>query len=335
MNKIISRLAILVVFSSASILSAAGVSWTGGVGSWSDSANWNNGVPTSNDYALISNDGVANVSGDAQSGYMMVGIGTSGTVNIASGSLSVDKKIMLGVTSSAIMTISNGAVLNNLSTAGATDSGAVLANEFGSSASVTVDGAGSKWINNGYLTVGYKGYSTLTITNGAMVSNGLCSIASNGIYSDVFVSGAGSLWENKSNLWVGGLCASGGSLTITDGALVSVAGELGIDSQRNGNSFVNITTGGMLAIKGDADDSITQFLDELVSPGRGTDAINYWNGADWANITDATMGVDYTLEYIDSGDLAGFTKLTVANVPEPASIALFSIGLVSLLRRKK
>ncbi len=334
MKKSVYQLAVLVVFSLTSILSAAATNWIGSVGNWSDSANWCNGVPTSSLYTIISDNGVVNVSGGAQSGYMIVGVGSSGTVNIT-GDLSVDKRIMLGVTGNATMTISNGAVLNNLSTAGPNDSGAVLANEFGSSASVTVDGAGSKWINNGYLTVGYKGYSTLTITNGAMVSNGLCSIASNGVSSAVVVSGAGSLWQNKSDLWVGGTWASGGSLTITDGALVSVAGELGIDYQENGNGFVNITTGGMLAIKGDADDSITQFLDELVSTGRGTDAINYWNGSDWANITEATMGVDYTLEYIDNGELSGFTKLTVANVPEPASIALFSIGLVSLLRSRK
>ena len=266
---------------------------------------------------------------------MMVGIGTDGTVNVTGATLSVDKGIMFGVTKNATVTISNGAVLNNLSTAGGNDGGTELAHEFGSSASVTVDGAGSKWINNGHLTVGYKGYSTLTITNGAMVSNGLCSIAANGVSSAVVVSGAGSLWENKSNLWVGGTWASGGSLTITDGALVSVAGELGIDYQENGNGFINMTSGGMLAIKGNADDSITQFLNELVSPGRGTDAINYWNGSDWADITEATMGVDYTLEYIDAGNLAGFTKLTVANVPEPASIALFSIGLVSFFRKRK
>ena len=48
----------------------------------------------------------------------------------------------------------------------------------------------------------------------------------------------------------------------------------------------------------------------------GTDAIKYWDGTNWAGILDATYGVDYTLEYLTTGDLAGYTLLTV-HVPGP------------------
>ena len=60
---------------------------------------------------------------------------------------------------------------------------------------------------------------------------------------------------------------------------------------------------------GDADDSLGQFFDLI----NGTDAIRYWDDAvmDWAPLTSAVNGVDYTLEYLTSGDLSGYTRLTV------------------------
>jgi PEP-CTERM motif-containing protein len=52
---------------------------------------------------------------------------------------------------------------------------------------------------------------------------------------------------------------------------------------------------------------------------------------DWAAITDGTMGEDYWLEYCSTGDLAGYTMLTVGAVPEPSAVALMVIGLGTLL----
>jgi hypothetical protein len=109
-------------------------------------------------------------------------------------------------------------------------------------------------------------------------------------------------------------------LDITDGGLVSVHGTLTIDPNLKGDSFINIATGGMLALYGDADNSLSQFFN-LIS---GTDAIRYWDATveDWAPLTSATYGDDYTLEYLTSGELAGYTLLTVGTliVPEPSSL---------------
>ncbi len=43
----------------------------------------------------------------------------------------------------------------------------------------------------------------------------------------------------------------------------------------------------------------------------GSDAINYWDGTTWSDITNATLGLDYTLDYHNTGFLAGHTLLTV------------------------
>jgi len=121
------------------------------------------------------------------------------------------------------------------------------------------------------------------------------------------VDGPGSTWTNSNNLYVGR--SSSGTLNITVGGLVSVAGSLTIDYDEDGDGFINMATGGMLALWGDADDSLTGFLGLI----DGTNAIRYWDGSvlDWADITGATYGVDYTLAYQTEGDLAGYTVLTV------------------------
>ncbi len=110
---------------------------------------------------------------------------------------------------------------------------------------------------------------------------------------------------------------------------MSVAGALTIDYNGGDDSFVNMATGGKLALFGDADGSLAQFM--VLIEGAG--AIRYWDSsiADWADITGATLGIDYTLEYLTDGDLAGYTMLTV---PEPATLLLLGLGGL-MLRRKK
>ena len=196
-------------------------------------------------------------------------------------------------------------------------------------ASVTVSGAGSTWTHERDLWVGYyfDSDSTLDITGGAKVSNANSYVghyySSTGV---VTVNDTGSIWTNSGDLYVGE--EGYGLLSIARGGLVSVGGKLIIDEDGDGDSFINMSTKGRLAIFGQAGD-LSRFLD-LVS---GTDAIRYWDdsASDWADIAHAMPGMDYTLSYLTDGDLAGYTVLTV---PEPATLSLLALGGLAVLRRR-
>ncbi len=183
----------------------------------------------------------------------------------------------------------------------------------GSTGEVTVDGSGSMWINRGDLFIGTSGNGTLNINNGGAVTNtnGAISEGDNST-GEVTVNGAGSTWTNNWNLYIGS--GGSGTLNIINGGLVSVAETLSIERYGKGNGLINLSCGGMLALHGQTDDSLAEFLGMV----NVTDAIRYWNYyiSDWADITGATYGDDYTLSYLTEGDLAGYTILTTS-VPEP------------------
>ncbi len=185
---------------------------------------------------------------------------------------------------------------------------------YGSKGEVTVEGNNSRWSNYGNLTVGNYSEGVLHIRSGGEVANRsgiLGAFASSS--GEATVTGAASRWANSSNLVVGRF--GSGELTISNGGLVSVAGTLTVGQYSPNDSFISLSTGGMLALASNpsGDDSLADFL-ALVG---GTKAIRYWDDAlaDWADITAATYGDDYTLEYLTSGDLAGYTLLTVGQLP--------------------
>ena len=190
----------------------------------------------------------------------------------------------------------------------------------GSMGAVTVDGFNSKWrSNSGQFNVGQWGSGELNITNGGAVSIGRGHIGNTpSSTGTVTIDGAGSTWTNRDYLHVG--YQGDGTLNIQNGGAVSVAGTLTIDFDADGGSFVCMGGGGMLALNGDADSSLIDFLNLI----GGTDAVYYWDESalNWANITSATLGDDYTLSYLTTGDLTGYTMLTM----NTASIPVFLEG---------
>ncbi len=182
----------------------------------------------------------------------------------------------------------------------------------GSTGAVTIDGEGSTWATGSNFEVGHSGAGTLSIAAGGAVSNDRAWIGYNaGSTGEVTVNGEGSMWSTSRELYVAR--RGTGTLSITAGGLVRVGETLTIDADATGEGFVNMSTGGMLALAGEADDSLAQFLDLI----NGTDAIRYWDDglSDWAPITSATAGDGYALQYLTSGDLAGYTLLTVGTLP--------------------
>jgi T5SS/PEP-CTERM-associated repeat protein len=237
----------------------------------------------------------------------------------------------VGYNGNATLGISNGGAMICNSTSD-------IGNNSPSTGLVTVDGSGTTFTNDAYLYIGRSGGGTLQVSNGGTVSNVYDGFigGSAGSTGLVTVNGVGSKWTTGRDLYVG--CFGTGTLEITNGGLVSVAGTFTIDADTDSDGFVKMSTGGMLAIPGDVHGSITEFLGSAV----GSDAIKWWNesASSWSLIaTTGTINTDYSLDYITTGDLTGYTVLTVGTVPEPSTVAMLIIGLLSLgsmklIRRK-
>ena len=231
----------------------------------------------------------------------------------------------------------------------------------------------------GALGAGYNSQGSMTIRNGLeVVSSEGCIGYRAGSTGEVNVEGFGTKWTNNGNLHIG--TEGTGTLTISDGALVSVAGKLKIDPSDNGGSFINISNGGMLAIKinstwpwnvalGNTNEiaisvlqndinavnrvdifssidtaftttpqdssGITITLIDDIRPGipisnwylenfldhvDGHGKIRGWDQAtgDWVPLSSTTT-LNYTVEYQEEGDLAGYTILTVGYLPSDAN----------------
>ncbi|MDP6634087.1 MAG: PEP-CTERM sorting domain-containing protein [Phycisphaerae bacterium] len=224
----------------------------------------------------------------------------------------------------------------------------------GPGATFTQNGAsrvtvGAAWGSSGSLSVLYNavfttgtggitvnGDSMLNVRGGADLSTatGAIGYVASPSTGTTIVDGAGSTWNVGGDLEVGH--NGSGMLEITDGGLVSIGGTLCVDFDGGGDSFINMALGGMLALNGQADDSLTSFL-ELIE-GQASSPIRYWAGWDWIDINNGAADVDYTLSYLTEGDLANYTVLTVLEpppIPEPTTLILLAGGLSVLSRRRR
>jgi T5SS/PEP-CTERM-associated repeat protein len=185
------------------------------------------------------------------------------------------------------------------------------------------------------LGAGYTASGTVSLSDGTVIesSEGMLGYleGSTGIMN---VSGTGTVW------WVDILSIGvngHGEMNVTDGGLAKVdyLSLATTDIWGIGSGFINLSDGGMLALKGDVGDSLNDFYWSFGRSLGRTDVIRYWDDDlnDWAGVTQATPGIDYTLEYFDTGDLAGYTVLTVGTVPEPHTLAIVGLGLCLSGRR--
>ena len=311
---------------------SVGIINVSGTGSMLDSYISNN----SNRYALVvASEGYGELNitdgGKVKANWCIAGDDFNSTGKItASGSgsaLNCQRGICIGGYGNGELNITNGSSVSNTN--------GTIGSRANVTGTVNVSGPGSIWTNTESSTIGGLGTGILNITGGGtVINNEICEVGDDAEGKGaITVSGIGSTWTNEDVLCLG--VSGTGELNITNGGLTSVAERLWLDVSSKG-SYINMATGGMLALKGEADDSLLEFLNLTW----GTKAIRWWDDSinDWNHIILATPNVDYTLEYLTEGDLAGYTVLTVGTVPEPGSITVILSALLTLWlasRRRK
>ena len=277
---------------------------------------------TTNASLNVTNSGVVNTEYILSSWY-----GGSGNINLNNGTINTTNLGFVADDLSGTGTINTHGIVTDTDII--FDSAASLTQTVtsvgGSNVDIKLDVDGTAWLGAGTAGVG-----SLTISDGAVVTSSrgyLGRLASaNGTAT---VTGIGSTWTVSDDYDTGSLYVGldgKGTLNIIDGGLVSAAGGVIIDNDEGDtpSSSIKMSTGGMLAIYSDANengvgddlsDSISAFLGAI--GGDGT--IKWWSDTlnDWAGLSTATLGTDCSLEYLTTGDLTGYTVLTVGTALIP------------------
>ena len=238
----------------------------------------------------ISEGGTVNTLNNGVIGYYTNAQGTV-TVDGADSTWTMGADLRVGSEGHGTLVISNGGAVSN------TQGYISFVMDDGGTGAVTVTGLGSAWTNTDYVSVGYEGTGTLTISDrGTVTSTGNSYVGSRGT-GTATVTGAGSKWTNTGNIQLGFKKAS--TLTIADGGEVSASNLL------FGNPSIGTLNIG--AASGSAAVAAGTLSAATVSFGRTGDKIVF-------NHTDT----DYTFAAAISGAgsvnvLSGTTKLTGTN----------------------
>ena len=313
-------------------VTGSGSQWTNSSNLYISSGNGNalnitNGASVSSATGRVgygSSEGTVIVDGTnstwTNSGDLYVGDEDTGTLIIKNGASVSDQAGYIGLSGST------GVVTVRGSNSTWTNSGAILA---GNSGNGTLNVVGGATASSPFLIVGsetgsagtilvYGGLSTLTTSYAAYIGS------QDGSTGNVTVEGNGTEWTVAGNLRVGSSSGGKGNLTIRNVGLVKVGGTLTTtdSDSSNDDGFVNMKNGAMLALCGDGDDSLEDFFNLI----GGTDAIRFWdndivgddkwNSLNLTNATRVTPGTidsfdEFSLQYFTTGDLAGYTLLTV------------------------
>ena len=164
----------------------------------------------------------ASVVGAQSNAVGTVDVSGSGSQWNASGDVS--GWTFLGNAGNATLSISNGGSVSM--------NRAWLANESGSSADVTVSDSGSKWHLDGDILIGNSGAANVTIKDGATFENSGVAIGGPSYASDatgsgsLTITGSGTTWTNSAGVSVARGANATGDLTISDGAVATIANGL-------------------------------------------------------------------------------------------------------------
>ncbi len=229
--------------------------------------------------------------------------GVTDTVDVNNATLNVGLTLNLGDTGIANATVENSGTIN----AGYIS----IANQAGSSGSLTVDGAGSVVTTASGLAIGTASSSgTLTITNGgAVVSNGILNegtITATGAGSAITLAGT----TNANGITVG--YANNGSFTLAAGA--ALTGDfLNVGQLAGSTGTVNITGAGTsltttagqyqnIGVGFDGTASLTIAAQAMVTTTNMDVAVFYDAGVtDTLDVNNATLSVGQGLTIADAG----------------------------------
>jgi T5SS/PEP-CTERM-associated repeat protein len=222
-----------------------------------------------------------NVTGNATTSELIVGLNGTGTINVTNaGGVTVAEDTRLGLNSGSTGNISvsgpgttwtnsdeleigsfgTGAL--NITNGGivASDEG-YIGNGLDATGTVTVDGTGSRWTYSTALFVGHAGHGTLEIINGGGVQESGAVVAPS--FIGRFPGSVGEVIVGSDSTWASRIVSVGdsgtGTLTIEDGGSVSslVDALIGVEMGSTGTAIV---TGG----------NSTWNIGSLVVGGRGT-----------------------------------------------------------------
>jgi hypothetical protein len=251
----------------------------------------------------------------------------------SAGNTNVVQQLNMLTTGAILLTTSNNGIVNLM---GSTSSLGNLTVSSGATAAMTLQNSN---FNTGFnFNANVDGDGTLRVSSKRTTGTTLLQTVARGNISDVnIVLAEGRLEQGPSTTWGFSFRNNGDSINTISGEgtnnrlLLSSTGTLNIDlagfdwNQTAERSWRLIDWSTMVTASGwsSAGGSVTSGLDNWTSTGTA-----YYNGADGRIWSYSDGGLDWS-----------FTESTgmLAVIPEPGSLALFSLGLVSfvLLRRNR
>jgi T5SS/PEP-CTERM-associated repeat protein len=274
-----------------------------------------------------------NMTGDAALAYSA---GSSGMVSLnGTGANLTAGGVDVGESGSATLNITNG---GTVTTGNDANHIALQASSIGT---VTVDGAGSKWISQSSVDVGVNGTGRMDITGGGQVSDAEGQVGlDTGSFGEVTVDGPGSSWVNGGGVGIGFeapgvVSVSGGGnvscndVDILDGAVIvngndsrwTIATDLALGTEP-GLSTLTITDGGQVSNRESTISAQADAMGIVTVDGVGST----WTNNGEIDIGSRSQGI---LNVTGGGHLVGMTNAFVGS--ESASSGTVTIdGLGSL-----
>ncbi|MEM6503848.1 MAG: PEP-CTERM sorting domain-containing protein [Planctomycetota bacterium] len=297
------------------------VTVTGGDSTWNNS-NTILQVGNAGAGTMLIEDGAVVTS---NSGFMALDGGSTSDVTVtgAGSTWAMDESLFVGFSlsgsASATLLVEDGGTVTTLDLS-------QIGVGAGTTAEMTVTGAGSSWINTDELTVAFLGNGTLLIEDGGVVSNAEAKIASNtGSVGVVTVTGDDSRWDSSGVLIIG---QNGDATLNLNSGTVSAAGL----SFGAGTATLNLA-GGRLELIGDqtlGSDVLSILSPALTSPDHtlaitGALTLEDTFTIDGANVEVGQLNIDQLGSFDGQ---SGSLLAEVLQLSEDASLDLSNPGLI-------